>query len=116
MANSTERQAGECTLKMAKKISALKFKSDLVTFWRRHPKELNDILQHGERTMNTCRPDFEALYKVSYRRHHTLLREIEDLLKQCDKDSPTYTQLTSEDLMGALRCIHETHIAHDWWN
>ena len=67
-----------------------------------------------EINMATGRPNYEALYKVAYRKHHELLGEIEDLLKKYDKESAACMQLTGEDLMGMLRLIHEKYIVHDW--
>ena len=60
--------------------------------------------------MNSERPNYEALYKVTFRKHHELLNEIEDLLNDCDRAMG----MTGEDAIGMLRLIHEKYTTHDW--
>lgn len=61
--------------------------------------------------MNTDRPNFEALYKIAYRKHHELLNEIDDLTsRHLHPDS----SLTGNDAMGELRLIHEKYTVSDF--
>ena len=60
--------------------------------------------------MNTDRPNYEALYRVAYRKHHELLNEIEDLIDQWSR----CMAMTGSDVVGQIRLIHEKYITHDW--
>jgi hypothetical protein len=58
--------------------------------------------------MNSERPNFEALYKVAYRKHHELLSEIEDLVDLHNNGA----DVTASDVVGMVRRIHEKYITH----
>ena len=60
--------------------------------------------------MNTDRPNYEELYKLAYRKHHELLNEIEDALKEHDRDFGA----TKSDTIGAIRMIHEKYTTGDF--
>lgn len=64
--------------------------------------------------MNTNRPNFEALYKVAYRKHHELLNEIEDLLNHWDEEDEKCMASTGSDVIGMLRMIHEKYATSDF--
>ena len=60
--------------------------------------------------MSNDRPDYEALYKIAYRKHHKLLGEIDELLMSFESGA----EMTGLDIARVLRRIHDKHITHDW--